>query len=276
METKKDSNRNDGADSLPMGQDVGSKKGQPKEGATNAVAVSAQVTKPLENDILLGRGRGTHSHPGNIRMRETLSRYKKQYIEAKRGMKHGIIMQAFHEVIQDGDRFLRRIEEEDHWVIVDKETAIMKIGHCLRSNKQTQQLQVKSEVNLPIVSSSDEGANWQSQSGTLHEPSTDIFSIPRPSLRNHYDPPSSLSLGSLTQRLMWETMQPQYAIEQLSLPWLSSLPPPNIFALAEFIRAPSRVRVPSSVDAMELALRIDVLRELQQDQTRGTRGQRSY
>lgn len=297
METKKDDNRNNGAD---MGREVELKKGQPKEGSPSAVAAS-MVTELLESDILLGRGRGAHDHPGNLRMRETLGSYRTKYFEAKRGVKQLVVMEAYHELIQDEVRFLKRIDEEDHWVVVDKETAIMKVGHYLRSNKQTQQLQVKPEFNVPIVST-DERASRQYQSGRLRESSPHLLSTLKPSLRNGYDSPSILSLGSLSQRLLWERMQPQYPVAQPALSGWSSLQTPYVSSLTELVGVPSRVLAPSTVGtigvpswvlapavdaigahsrvlapstvaAMELlALRMEVVRELQQDQTRGTRG----
>lgn len=299
METKKDSNIHDGANSLPMGRYAGLKKGQPKEGAPIAVAVSAQVTEPLENDILLGRGRGIHDHPGNLRMRKTLGQYKTKYFEAKRGAKQVVVLEAYHEVIQEDIRFLKRIDEEDRWVVVDKDIAIMKIGHCLRAIRQTQQHKVKSES--PVVST-DECASRQYQSGRLRESSPHLLSTVEQSLRNGYDPPTILPLGSLPQRLLWERMQLQYPVGQPALSGWSSLQTPYVSSLTELagipsgvlapstvgtigvpywvlapavdaIGAHSRVLAPSTVDAMELlALRMEVLRGLQQDQTRGTRG----
>mmetsp|Transcript_10944 Transcript_10944/g.26502 ORF Transcript_10944/g.26502 Transcript_10944/m.26502 type:complete len:269 (+) Transcript_10944:184-990(+) len=260
MATTKGKKRNNRTDSLPMGLKGGLKKGQSKKWPPSAVVVT-KVTVLRENDILLGRGRGVHNHPGNVKMRETLCQYRKQYCEAKFGRKQSVVEEAYHQLIQSDVRFLMRIDEEDHWVLVDKDTAMLKIGHYLRSSKKAEHHQPK----VPIVNSNrgDEGVRRQNQSDMLGESSsTDILSIFRPSLRNLYYP-SILPLGSLSQTLLWQRMQNQYPIAQSG--W-SSLQIPNVFSRAEFIRPPSRALTPSAVGVIELALRIDILKQLEQEQ----------
>ena len=68
--------------------------------------------EPRANDVLFGRGRSAKDHPGNIRMRNILSRFKKTYTESGRIMKAKIIDQTIAIItsygVREKSRFLKR------------------------------------------------------------------------------------------------------------------------------------------------------------------------
>ncbi|CAJ1954553.1 unnamed protein product [Cylindrotheca closterium] len=273
METTKGDKINNRSDPSPT------KKGHLKEGSPNAVA----VTVPRQNDIILGRGKGAQNHPGNRIMRKTLTQYWKRYVEAKHGVKQCVVKEAYHELVQGDIRFLKR-DENDHWVLVDKETALLKVGHCLRgATRKEQRPQLKPQAQTANINSCDEGASRQDRSGTrgdervsggqhqsgiLGECSTDELSLVPPPFGNLYGP-SIPSPGSISQSLLWQGMQNQYPIARQELPGRSSLQIPNIFSRAEFLRAHSSVSATPAVDAVHLALRDEIMKELQRAQMMG-------
>ncbi|CAJ1954555.1 unnamed protein product [Cylindrotheca closterium] len=256
-----------------------------------------KATAPRQNDIILGRGKGTQNHPGNMRMRKTLSQYRKQYIEAKHGVKQCVVKEAYHVLVQGDVRFLR-LDKEDKWVLVDKETALLKVGHCLRgATKKEQRPQLNPQAQIVTGNRGDEGSSGQHQSDNmgdegasrqhrsgnmgeegasrqyqgslLGEYSTDVLSTLQSPLRNLYGI-SIPALGSLPQMLSRESIQNQYPAAQHELSGWSSFRIPNVSSRAEFLGAHSRsVPATPGADAIHLALRAEMLKEWQQAQVIG-------
>eukprot|EP00980_Cylindrotheca_fusiformis_P028377 scaffold22596_cov131-Cylindrotheca_fusiformis.AAC.6 len=94
-----------------------------------------QICFANRNDILFGRGRGYHNHPGNMRMRQVIDRYRESYHTTNRGDKHAIVRIVYNKLIEGGARFLKRNEDEDSWMEVGVDLAMGKVGHSLRCKK---------------------------------------------------------------------------------------------------------------------------------------------
>ena len=202
----------------------------------------ALVSTPQRYDIILGRGKGPDRHPGNTRMREILRRYRERYFDVtERVVKRRIVMKAYHEIVKDGARFLKQIEGE--WVVVDKETAKVKINDCLRCARHFQRQQEMPDEPMMSYDNCDEGANLQSQKqeekpddsrmnqedmsdvprancnigdegvsrqcpfNLSRTSSTKVHSIHRP-LRNAYLPFIPLS-ASMSETMLWNRLQNQ-------------------------------------------------------------------
>jgi len=68
----------------------------------------------LSKDVLLGRGSGPNDHNGNIQFRELISQRKKEYLSTNnRQTKATIAAEIVNKVIQDGGRFLKKLNAMD-------------------------------------------------------------------------------------------------------------------------------------------------------------------
>ena len=97
-----------------------------------------RVDKLRNNDILFGRGKGYQNHPGNRRMREIIEKYKRDYHSLKRSAKRKMVEAVYNEITSDGSRFLKKLDNEDGFVMVDAPVALQKVSHTLRCRKSTE------------------------------------------------------------------------------------------------------------------------------------------
>ena len=91
---------------------------------------------PHDNDILLGRGSGINSHPGNLHYRKLIQRYKLQYVNSDPAQKKRILKHVFNIAKQYG-RFLKLDPSAEEWTTVDDEESKKKVGQALRENPPT-------------------------------------------------------------------------------------------------------------------------------------------
>lgn len=97
-----------------------------------------RVGKLNKTDILFGRGKGFQNHPGNQRMRDVIEKYKIQYHSLKRSEKQKLIEAVYRELTEAGARFLKKVDNEDAWVKVDRPVALQKVSHTLRCRKNVE------------------------------------------------------------------------------------------------------------------------------------------
>jgi len=104
-----------------------------------------QILHPGEHDVLLGRGGGTNSHPGNVNFRELVKFHKKRYLAATKMGKPKVakeVVDLWRQLDPPG-RFLIRIDEPKAgprslrdenipWIEVDDQEARKKASQCLR------------------------------------------------------------------------------------------------------------------------------------------------
>ena len=85
-------------------------------------------------DVLLGRGRRTINHSGNIRLRELISSRKPQYTATSLHSDKDRIARDIKKAVEDrSGRFLEKLEgTEDAWVAVDEAVILKKIKLCFR------------------------------------------------------------------------------------------------------------------------------------------------
>eukprot|EP00980_Cylindrotheca_fusiformis_P015883 scaffold4642_cov112-Cylindrotheca_fusiformis.AAC.8 len=88
-------------------------------------------------DIVFGRGKGFQNHPGNKRMRDIVEKYKTQYHSLRRAEKRKLVESVYKEITEGGARFLKKVEGENAWVMVDAPVAIQKVSLTLRRRKPT-------------------------------------------------------------------------------------------------------------------------------------------
>jgi len=90
------------------------------------------IDKVEENDVLCGRGGETNNHVGNIRYRDLVKKYQREYLKAKRRNKPKIARQIVDTIRRAGGRFLKKVPGETTWRDVGNNKAREKTSQALR------------------------------------------------------------------------------------------------------------------------------------------------
>lgn len=144
-------------------------------------------------DVIFGRGKGYQNHPGNVRMREVIEKYKVRYHSLSRKEKRDLLRLVYNEIVEDGASFLRRLDGDDAWVKVDADLALQKVSHTLRCRKSVMD---KNAKKIGIALSRGRGATQSSIS--LHD---NVQS-------------DNLRLGMLSNSFVAEAMSPLATLER--------------------------------------------------------------
>jgi hypothetical protein len=99
-----------------------------------------RVLDIAKSDVVFGRGKGFQNHPGNQRMRDIIDKYKMQYHSLKRSEKRMMVENVYKEIVEGGARFLKKLDDDNAWVIVDGPVALQKVSHTLRCRKNAEKL----------------------------------------------------------------------------------------------------------------------------------------
>ena len=93
--------------------------------------------EPTKLDVLLGREGRTNNHPGNIKYREEVDKFKPTYqgIEGKTS-KTGFAEMLREHVHDYGGRFLEHDKKAGRWFIADPKKARKKCGQALREEQR--------------------------------------------------------------------------------------------------------------------------------------------
>jgi len=89
---------------------------------------------PTSDDVLFGRGKRFQNHPGNLRMRKIIRKYKKIYsVQKGQHKKRLVVENAYNEITGGGARFIKQSEEnKNEWVEVMMHEALEKVAHTIR------------------------------------------------------------------------------------------------------------------------------------------------
>jgi hypothetical protein len=125
------------------------------------------VMKPLDDDIILGRGVPISKYEGNIRFRELIRGYKGEYMATGRHhRKQQIVEEVLEKLRERNCRFLSRIETDEEarkcglppgsrvWVIAREEVALSKVKQALRemessASPKTPKSPARSDASAP-------------------------------------------------------------------------------------------------------------------------------
>ncbi|CAJ1950680.1 unnamed protein product [Cylindrotheca closterium] len=94
-----------------------------------------RVYQVKEIDIVLGRGRGFQNHSGNRRMRLIIENFKNRYHSMNRIEKRKMVKEVYDKISEGGARFLKKLDNEEAWVVVDLPVALQKVSHTMRCRK---------------------------------------------------------------------------------------------------------------------------------------------
>lgn len=108
-----------------------------------------------ERDVLCGRDRYIHAHPGNRRFRHLVHMFREQYQGAQhRDTKTSITLEIVDMVKGYGGRFLK--QDNGRWREVDRSYAHEKVSHALRSAKDPNRPPQRRTRNVVIRPPSEE------------------------------------------------------------------------------------------------------------------------
>jgi hypothetical protein len=96
-----------------------------------------EITVLDEKDVLLGRGNGIATHPGNCLYREMVWNAREDYKKAFRFEKMYVVDHVYRQIITYGGRFLERLERSDKYLVVSEVRVKEKISQALREKKWT-------------------------------------------------------------------------------------------------------------------------------------------
>ena len=112
-------------------------------------AVTEDGSSVRSEDVLCGRDRLIHAHPGNRRFRHLVTMYRERYQSAKhREEKTKMTTKIVETVKSYGGCFLK--QEGGSWHEVDQAYAHEKVSHALRSAKDPNRVKPKRTRNVPI------------------------------------------------------------------------------------------------------------------------------
>lgn len=101
------------------------------------------VIEPTEYDVLLGRGKSSQNHPGNIHFRQLVQSKRDEYEKAKIMGKTLIAERIILSIHDMQGRFLKQ-KGGDLWEEVDNETARDKVAHAFRDRRRKHKRQQQS------------------------------------------------------------------------------------------------------------------------------------
>jgi hypothetical protein len=112
------------------------------------------IRDPLQNDILLGRGKPIQERLGNVRFREMLDKHIDKYDRGEKGAKY-YTAYLVHLVKEGGGRFLMELEDGG-WVEVDEATAREKVSRAFRTRRKVLQATLKKDKSTALQISTSE------------------------------------------------------------------------------------------------------------------------
>jgi hypothetical protein len=117
------------------------------ETASNTNKVRIGV--PGRHDVLLGRGKASYQHMGNVRFRYSVESRAKQYDLALRSSEKKQITHEIVQLVKDSTgRFLK--DDEAGWIEVEDDVARLKVSHAfrtLRGNKLGRTIEKEEKKN---------------------------------------------------------------------------------------------------------------------------------
>lgn len=90
-----------------------------------------------EYDVVLGRGRGNFSNPGNKNLITQFRNNKQKYIDASKRGKSQIARDIVQDIRDKGGRFMKRVDD-DTWEMIPDQEAFRKVSHGIRDLRDSE------------------------------------------------------------------------------------------------------------------------------------------
>ena len=94
------------------------------------------VVIPTTMDVLLGRGARVNSHQGNESLHRMVEKVLSQYEVGARTFKTWLTNSIVEKVKEQGGRFIKQDSSEGVWLVVDDDTARLKVSHLFRARRE--------------------------------------------------------------------------------------------------------------------------------------------
>ena len=127
-------------------------KSSSKRGDVSTIPVISQAS-----DILLGRGSGHFTHPGNAQFMKLVSSFALAYAAAASKFHKTTIVVQIYNLLRVSGRFVRFEQVSGKFYEVDGTTAKSKIGHALRYRVQKMEQELLEKKQPPTESPSETG-----------------------------------------------------------------------------------------------------------------------
>lgn len=166
-------------------------------------AAAEEITSLNDNDVLLGRGRGSSKFIGNLRFRDVVKQYKKEYNAATTHNDKVIIAHKVHaEITERGGRFLERINADGEqptrsviqtgtWKMAPTGVAVERCKQSLREKEMSQEERAIAKAKRKAKSAKQNGASAPPQPAPhqqVHRRNVH-FGVPPPrQAQNYYMP----------------------------------------------------------------------------------------
>eukprot|EP00980_Cylindrotheca_fusiformis_P003763 scaffold834_cov123-Cylindrotheca_fusiformis.AAC.10 len=134
-------------------------------------------------DVVFGRGRRYQNHLGNRRLRDIIERYKTRYHSLDRSGKRKLVEMVYQEVSDGGSRFLKKLDDKDIWIVVDRPIALQKVSHTMRCRKSIIK-KLDKDGNVPVavggpqLSETQTINTWASNGGSSGRPLVETARAP--------------------------------------------------------------------------------------------------
>lgn len=146
---------------------------------------ASAALRPHRNDVILGRGKPYQSFPGNQRMLQIVAGYKNEFFSRSRETKKKFVDTVLDAVLEDGTRFLRRIEEQDgteRWEEVTRAVSAEKVWHALRCKSRSSEKTAKRKRSPMEEAFTNSALEQQRKNNNEQETPLSTISIPTSSL----------------------------------------------------------------------------------------------
>jgi hypothetical protein len=101
---------------------------------------------PALTDVILGRGKPKHVHPGNLRLHDFVDEWLPRYNNSNKQAKTEISMEAVRRTKAASGRFLTQIK--GFWVETSDDDARDKVSHLFRNRRRRAQLD---DTNVKVI-----------------------------------------------------------------------------------------------------------------------------
>jgi hypothetical protein len=91
---------------------------------------------PGQHDVLLGKGKTSNQHSGNVRMRTLVDLHMDEYDQTPVGEKHVIAGSIVKAIQKDSGRFLSQ-KPDGWWIEVSDIQAVQKVSNVFRTERST-------------------------------------------------------------------------------------------------------------------------------------------
>ena len=143
---------------------------------------ASELTESRQNDVLLGRGSGVNTHPGNSYFRSLVKQYKLEYVTSTAPMKKQIIVDIIGKVVNQQTppgRFLKLDHKTKQWQCISYLDAKKKTGQALREDQSKLRTVQECDIEKEVIAHLSSNVNNRERAYSCGEDDSRPTSSPR-------------------------------------------------------------------------------------------------